>query len=313
MPPLRQDSDAASSVLERTRATYQRQGLAFALWLKQWGLRPESADEWDDLLVEWKNAAAVSKNSFSGAVAAVEFYFPMYRGHLPWSHHVLKGMNIVHVPKHTVPMMYKYACFFAVHFVAKRAARLGVGIVTQQLKGLRPSEMLGLRARDVSLPEEGAITNANSTVLNLGAKTGTKAKRPQAAIVPGDHIVTELLRRTKAVCVSLDERLFPYTLAKYNTLLRQVCSEHGLEDTHWSAHSPRAGFASEARAQGKSFVEIREEGRWVADSSLRIYIDVVATSQLETDLKSSHVKQAADFAAKHIDKYLSRAVLAASA
>ena len=107
MPPLRLDPDAAASIQSITRATYQRYGLAFALWLQRHGLSPETADEWDDLLVEWKNSDSISKSAFSGAVASVEYFFASFRGHLPWSHQVLKGMNIQHVPKHTVPMVGK--------------------------------------------------------------------------------------------------------------------------------------------------------------------------------------------------------------
>ena len=191
-------------------------------------------------------------------------------------------------------------------------ARLGAGMVIQQAKGLRPSEMLNLVAADVVLPEETVYDEANNAIVNLGAKTGTKAKRSQAIVTAGSHVATELLRRIKRICVSPQERLFPYTLARYNVSIKKIAKAHGLEDVGWTPHSPRAGFASEAKAQNRSFVEIREEGRWVADSSLRVYLDVVAVAQIESDSKSRHVQLAATFAQQHILEYLSSSVLARS-
>ena len=47
----------------------------------------------------------------------------------------------------------------------------------------------------------------------------------------------------------------------------------------YSPHSPRAGFASDAMLSARDFTSIREEGRWVSDQSLRIYLDGVSTAQ----------------------------------
>ena len=47
---------------------------------------------------------------------------------------------------------------------------------------------------------------------------------------------------------------------------------------NYSAHSPRAGFASDAFLAARDFVSIRGEGRWASDASLRIYLDVVSTA-----------------------------------
>eukprot|EP00959_Pyramimonas_sp_CCMP1952_P295399 6178501-Pyramimonas_sp.AAC.1 len=47
-----------------------------------------------------------------------------------------------------------------------------------------------------------------------------------------------------------------------------------IRDRGWSPHSPRSGWATDSRAEGASFAEIREGGRWVSDFSLRIHLDV---------------------------------------
>ena len=75
MPPLRLDSDLAARVQESTVDTYRRDARAFADWLVGNRLQPVTAEERDDLLVEWKNDAKVGKSKFGSVVAAVEFFF----------------------------------------------------------------------------------------------------------------------------------------------------------------------------------------------------------------------------------------------
>ena len=74
-------------------------------------------------------------------------------------------------------------------------------------------------------------------------------------------------------------------LATFQKLLEWLNSAFGLSG--YSPHSPRAGFASDGLLSGVDFVTLREEGRWLSDSSLRIYLDLVSTAvqsaQADTD------------------------------
>ena len=76
------------------------------------------------------------------------------------------------------------------------------------------------------------------------------------------------------------------SLAQYQTLFKWLC--FALQVCDYSPHSPRAGFASEGFLKKIPFTELRETGRWTSDSSLRIYLDVIATSTeiAEQDSKS---------------------------
>ena len=40
--------------------------------------------------------------------------------------------------------------------------------------------------------------------------------------------------------------------------------------------------------RGRPFTELREEGRWTSDSSLRIYLDLIATSTEHAELDAKH-------------------------
>ena len=48
----------------------------------------------------------------------------------------------------------------------------------------------------------------------------------------------------------------------------------------WTAHCPRAGWTTARYLAGQPFGELREDGRWASDSSLRIYIDAVTSTDL---------------------------------
>ena len=56
------------------------------------------------MLVEWKNAETVRRSDFCTALAAVEFYFPRFKGDLAWAHAVGKGWGIADSIRHTVPL-----------------------------------------------------------------------------------------------------------------------------------------------------------------------------------------------------------------
>ena len=181
MPPLYLDGDLASRVQPSTVATYRRYGRPFAEWLLEHRLSPRTSEEWDDLLVEWKNDRAVSKTHFIGAVAAVEFFFVGFKGSLSWSRAVVKGMEVSHTPRHTIPMTFGPACLLAVEMCRMGYARLAAGMLVQQSRGLRPSEMLNLIASDIVLPER-AIKDGKKRYHQLGS-----AQRHQSKEAPGGH------------------------------------------------------------------------------------------------------------------------------
>ena len=180
------------------------------------------------------------------------------------------------------------------------APRLGAGLLLQQRKGLRPSKMLDLLASDVALPDDHRGTAmAGCAVLGLGMRVGTKLKRPQTVLLreTEDGDIIELLCRLKSVTPASD-RLFPYSLYSYRTWLKFLDQRLGL-CAGWTPHSARAGYASDARALGKSFEEIREEGRWTVDSSLRVYLDVAEASAIHLRLRHSGLGDCLEWGLRH--------------
>ncbi len=278
--------------------------LSFTTEHRHW---PETSGEFDDLLCEWRHSRSINKAAFESTVAAVEFALPRFRGQLPWCRALIHSWAIVHVPQHKVPMGEGPAVYIGVHIAARGHPRLGAGLVIQQAVGLRPSELLGLWGRDVVLPEDRADAAAvDFAVLGLGIRSGTKAKRPQSVILRGSKKVA-LVRWLRSTCVS-DEPLIGYSYEQMRRLLARTVSELGLAEIGWSAHSPRAGFASDLVSKGVPILTIKDLGRWVSEASARTYIDVTASSSILVTFRTRHLTAARAYACQHLLTFFNDAV-----
>ena len=150
--PRRLDATSLEKVKPHTLVTYRAAALKFVNWLELNGFVPCGPEQWDDLLVEYKNDTQLTKCKFEYAVAAVEFVFPRLRRKLAWSHSIIESWRVASDVRHAPPLGRAPANLVAVHFACWGLPRLAVGLLLQVDRGLRPSEMLQLRAKDLSLP-----------------------------------------------------------------------------------------------------------------------------------------------------------------
>ena len=158
--------------------------------------------------------------------------------------------------------------------------------------------MLGILGEDVTLPLGSGAQHRNVSYasITLGARVGTKAKRAQSVVLRAQEHPRELALLMEIVRVTQADRpLFPYSLEQYRKYIKLYQSRLGLP-IGWTPHSPRAGYASEASAEGVPFGTIKEVGRWLSDSSLRIYIDVISAADITTKLDRAGLSQAVESA-----------------
>ncbi len=262
---------------------------------------------WDDALVEWKNSRHVTKSEFEGCVAGVEFSCPRYRGNFGWCHAVISGWNVVHVPKHTVPVTRRVAHFAAANYCSDGYSRLGFGVLLQRELGLRPSEVLSILPTDCSLPEHSQTAgsaNPRATIA-LGMRTGTKAKRAQAVTLRS-RLLVGLLRWAINTCPP-GAYIIPFTYENHRRLLGKFQVKYGLQHLGLTPQSPRSGCATEAIEEGEDFVRVREAGRWLADSSLRTYIDVARVASIRADLQLAGLQPALDWTEANIASFFAAA------
>jgi hypothetical protein len=210
--------------------------------------------------------------------------------------------------KHHFPLAGGMASLFAAFCSTHGVARLGLGCVVQQRLGMRPGEMLTIESDHVLVPTCHDISQRH-LVINLGVKQGTKLKRPQSVVLrEKDHPDLFRLILLLKLLTPGNVRLFPFTLEKYRFWLKEFSRAYNLP-FHWTPHSARAGYASEARAAGRNFTEIQEEGRWISPSSLRVYIDCVAAADLSVFLHSAGLSEAQAYCIAHLESYFPVSIL----
>ena len=256
---------------------YRRAAATFSDWLERHQLFPSDPESWDDCLVEWKNdpGELVTKARFETTISALEFVFPRLRKNLQWAHTVANSWGAAHQVKHAKAMSRGIAALFSAHLSDMGVARAGLGLRVQQALGLRPSELLGLVAHNVTESPAGSLSNERMYIFALGKQAGTKVRREQFAILRDSEHPD--LCDSIALLLSLiacNDKLFPYSLKRYRALIKRAEERCGLR-VGFSPHSPRAGFATDAIALGKDPSRIRSEGRWNSESSFKVYLDVI--------------------------------------
>jgi hypothetical protein len=243
------------------------------------GLEFHMAWELDRLLVQYSAEVRLSKSRLERLASATDLVFPQFRGQLVEIHQILRQWRKACPAKHTVPLPLRLAYGVAWLLAGKGFPRVGAALLMQYCFGLRPGELLQLVREDL-IP--AAMAGSNRAMLTLGAKRGTKVGRRQCALAVGPGaelgqlLVSAFYNGTKPG-LSLTSIT---TVAGYGRILQIGTRLAGLDKVGISPHSPRAGWASEARLAGVPFTEVQEAGRWQSPHSLRIYLDVITTSEL---------------------------------
>ena len=73
--PRRLDPYQQAKIQGTSLERYRRALLPFVAYLVERNFAPDGAEQWDDLVVEWRNDTRPSKANFEACVAAVEFVF----------------------------------------------------------------------------------------------------------------------------------------------------------------------------------------------------------------------------------------------
>jgi len=275
---------------ERTRQQYQDALRPFLGWLEENNLAPDAGCEFDDLLVEWRGGAGTlrsivpTRSMFSKCISAMERILPHLKGDLVLAKGELSSWSVAFRPKHTTPLTELWGSVLASKFLDMGLPRMAWLLWMQCRRGLRPGEVLVLRGQDLVPCASYVAGTALVSVLLLGVKAGTKAKRPQSVRVedPTDCYLVALMKR-----ITRDSDLVTHvrTLSGYNVLLHRVQDMANLSGL-WSAHGPRAGFVTQKYLEGSSPAEIAAVTRHVSLKSLQSYLDVqsVAVGSLHNRL-----------------------------
>ena len=150
--------------------------------------------------------------------------------------------------------------------------RRALALLLQWRCGLRPGELLQFRGGDITYDAFGV------SVIRLGMRRGTKTRRRAAIRITMDDWRTRVVLASIVRTVAYGEPLcdFKRTVDITRTL-GMACTRLGWP-AQWTAHCPRAGWATALWVAGVPFAELQEMGRWSSPSSLRVYLDFVAAA-----------------------------------
>jgi hypothetical protein len=308
--PRRLDPHQQAKIKELSLSRYRIACKPFISFLDEFRLNPSTAEEFDDLIVEYKNIKGISKSQLEQLIAAIEFLFPRFKFHLSWAHSVATGWATEHIPKHAKPMGKAIAALLASQMARLQHHRLGIGMFLQQQYGMRPAEMLRTTAGDCMISHLDTEQASKHTItIRLGAFVGTKSKREQFVIIRRAETpeVFMLLLRLLATTDS-SNKLFPYSYSSYRRLIIEAEAQLGIS-LQFTPHSPRAGFASEGIAAGKSVAHLMSVGRWSSESSFKIYVDVITALQVANSLRQDGLQPACAFVLHNLLDYFPQEVL----
>ena len=258
-----------------------------------------SSEDIDFLAMEFRTEMDLTKSQHITLVAALEFFLPYLKGKLVLCREALKGRSNAEPTKHTVPLTTEMALLFGAYMASKGKVRVGVAMILQQSTGLRPSELLSLQQDHVYVSPDCR----QPITLRLGAVVSTKVKREQFVLLsPLKHpLAFALLRKLHAGTVA-GARLFPFGYCMYNTSFKQ-CEMHYQLQLGFTAHSPRAGFATSQVIAGIPVKEIQAAGRWLCEASFQTYVDVVAAAHIKAQVGSKELDTTVQWVKNHLHLY----------
>jgi len=256
-----------------TQRTYLAVLNEFQLFASTLGLPLSTRTDVDK--AAFRFVAEHTRSRSENLLAALHRCYPLLRGHMRWMQARLKVIAVASPPNHHIPMDWLIAVAVAYRCVLDNRPRHGAQLLLQWKYGLRPTECLNLHGADLH-SHWIEYQDDSLSFMRVGALRGTKAGRPQIVRArPHDRAAIYLLWLF-ARSTPPDSRLTDLkSTAQLQSLLDKRLKEAHISQ-RFTPHSPRAGWATARHAQGQSFPDLREDGRWRSDASLRIYLDVVS-------------------------------------
>ena len=150
--------------------------------------------------------------------------------------------------------------------------RRALALLLQWRCGLRPGELLQFRGGDISFDPHG------TSVVRLGLRRGTKTRRRAAIRIGLDDWRTCIVLAKVQATVAFGEPVCDFKRTVDMTKAIHLACARLNWPLAWTAHCPRAGWATALWVAGTPFAELQEMGRWSSASTLRVYLDFVAAA-----------------------------------
>ena len=271
------------SLSSSTVLSYRRAVGTFVSWLSDNRLDFTSVEQLDPLIAAFRAKTEPSRSGFITLVAALTFAWPVAKGRLPWATSLARAYDKLTEIKFTTPLTVPALNLLARNLINRNQWRVALGLVIQFRTGLRPSELLKLRRRDIvftSEEERRLLQPVRETATLRLVKT--KVGREQVATIFGDED-PELLKILHSWSKTGDSEaeLIGLTYNKYRLEIAKACRAEGLSVT-FTPHSARSGFATSRFIAGESPASIQLRGRWAHQENFVRYIDQGAAAAINS-------------------------------
>ena len=294
--------DLQQRVSQDTLRCYKEALDPFLMYLQnRFDIALEEPEDVDQLLLEFRTEFELTRSKHTLLVAALEFFMPHLKGKMILSREALRGRTSVDQIKHTVPLPCEAAHLIAAWHTSEGRYRMGAAVLVQHSTGLRPSELLGIQTDHVFVPI--ALIGTAKVSIRLGCVVSTKVKREQSVLV--------CFSEFRFVCKLLEwlvrsttpgGKIFGFGYSTYNNSFK-LAEQHFRLQVGWTAHSGRAGFATDLIVKGVPFNTVQARGRWLSENSFRCYIDVIGSLDTKARVSARGLWEEAVWCQQNIARY----------
>ena len=230
-----------------------------------------SFEEFDELSSEyiemlWETGEPKSLANYT--LAALQYFRPQLKQHLPWSWKLVKVWNQVEIPIRATPMSPNLLLAYAGVALKWRQPRFAWLILVAFGLFLRTGEMLTLKRSDISFGQDSAV------VFIASSKGAKKKFLPLERLELTEATPLWALRELcKTPGRSRDSFLWGESRRAFMSLWHDITNHLGLGDCNYKPYSLRRGGASSAYRLGATLDELVSKGRWQHVHTARIYLD----------------------------------------
>ena len=267
-------------VSKKTEARYEqayKEFLQFHKLEKYFTLPPfEILDDMVAEFVEYLWEDGQTKTQANYTLAAIQYFRPQAKQHLPWSWKLTKVWNQVEIPIRATPLDPDTLLAFAGLAFKWRQPIFGHLIILGFTLFLRTGEILQLSPADVTLGPQGGVVFISSS------KGNKRNFLPLERLEVTEQIAVRSLR---ALMASMKTSTTFWTSSRYAfmKLWDDIVAHFGLQGLNYKPYSLRRGGASTAYKNGATLDQLVSKGRWQQVATARIYLDtgLQALTQLQ--------------------------------
>eukprot|EP00435_Cladocopium_sp_Y103_P065369 s173_g27.t1 len=269
------------TIQPKTRQRYDRAKSKFYAFLHQNKVElPRERSVMDSLLCDYLEhlwASGEGRALASDTLASLQDTSPKLRGSIPGAWRLLKTWQVNEIPCRAPPLPERVLQALVGYFIFKHQPQMALSLLLGFYSMLRTGELLGVRARDVTVD----VSHGNA-VVSLGfTKGGKRTGAAESVTVTVSEVIRRLSQWKKHVSPGSNLTPPPHTWRKN---FAAALSALHLEKWEFRPYSLRRGGATFWFAQHGSLDRILLQGRWMAAKTARTYLNEGLAVLTEIDI-----------------------------